>query len=100
MVEDGDSAGDRDGGRAGDRDGGRSSDMRRHRDGGRAGTPAGGTDSDTEADSDGDWTIGLPELGGGEDRELRPGSPKLEHVVFVCLGVLATLIAIFRTLFG
>lgn len=80
MVEDGDSAGDRDGG--------------------RAGSPADGPDSDTDGDSDGDWTIGLRELGGGEDRELRPGSPKLEHVVFVFLGVLATLFAIFRTLFG
>lgn len=58
------------------------------------------TDPDPSEDPDRDWTFGLGEIGESEDRELQPGSPKLEHVLFVFLGVLATLFAIFRALFG
>lgn len=57
--------------------------------------------ADTAENSDGDWTFGLKDLAETDDSpELQPGSPKLEHAAFVFLGVLATLFAIFRTLFG
>lgn len=50
---------------------------------------------------DGDWTFGLGDVDEADDTgELQPGSPKLEHVAFVFLGVLATLFAIVRALFG
>lgn len=53
-------------------------------------------------DSDGEWEFSLSDVGVDEedDGQLRPGSPKIEHVVFVCLGVLATLFAVFRVLVG
>lgn len=59
-------------------------------------------------DPDGEWEFSLSDVGvdGVDDEDdedegqLRPGSPKIEHVVFVCLGVLATLFAVFRVLVG
>lgn len=54
-----------------------------------------------EDDPDEEWQYPLADIAeDDEPEELQPGSPKLEHVLFVFLGVLATLFAIFRALVG
>jgi len=54
-----------------------------------------------DGDPDEEWQFDLSEVAEDEEpEELQPGSPKLEHVLFVFLGVLATLFAIFRALVG
>lgn len=59
---------------------------------------------DESGNGDGrEWQFSLEdidELQETPDREVQPGSPRLEHALFVVLGALATLFAIFRALGG
>lgn len=65
-------------------------------DGGRA-------ENGTEDEGGREWRFALSDLEPGSDQQTRdvaPGSPQVEHVLFVMLGVFATLFAIFRALFA
>jgi len=69
-----------------------------------AGDPVdGGSDGDRDRDEDGDaedgqWRFGLDDVGedGIVKPRIEPGSPKLENVVFVLLGVAAMVLLIVR----
>lgn len=66
-------------------------------------SPENGTGNGAQSGDDNGrkWRFSIDDLEGIQDeteREVEPGSPRLEHALFVVLGALATLFAIFRVM--